>query len=62
MHVVTFIVALIFILVAAITFGFGLVKLRQNNSGQARSLISTGFLIGLLGVVVAAIIFGVFNL
>ena len=62
MHVVTFIVAMIFILVAALTFGFGLMKLHQNKNGQARGLINTGFLIGLLGVVVCAITFGVFNL
>jgi hypothetical protein len=53
---------MIFILVAALTFGFGLMKLHQNKNGQARGLINTGFLIGLLGVVVCAITFGVFNL
>jgi len=62
MHLVTFLVVLAFILVAAILFGLGLVKLHQNNNRQARGLISTGFMCGLLGIVVAVIIFGVFNL
>jgi len=61
MHFVTFIVAFVFVLVAAILFGRGLVKLYQGNE-QARSLISSGFMVGLLGVVIAAIIFGVFSL
>jgi hypothetical protein len=61
MHFVTFIVAFVFILAAAILFGRGLVKMYQGN-GKSRSLISSGFMVGLLGVLVAAIIFGVFNL
>jgi hypothetical protein len=61
MHLVSFIVALVFILAAAILFGRGLVKLYQGN-GQSRGLIGSGFMIGLLGVVIAAIIFGFFNL
>jgi hypothetical protein len=61
MHFVTFIVAFVFVLVAAILFGRGLVKLYQGNE-QARSLISSGFMVGLWGVVIAAIIFGVFSL
>jgi hypothetical protein len=61
MHFVTFIVAFIFILTAAILFGCGLVRLYQGN-GQSRSLIGSGFMVGLLGVVVAAITFGFFNL
>jgi hypothetical protein len=51
MHFVTFIVAFVFVLVAAILFGRGLVK-----------LYSSGFMVGLWGVVIAAIIFGVFSL
>jgi hypothetical protein len=61
MHFVTFVVAFVFILAAAVLFGRGLVKLYQGNE-QARSLISSGFMVGLLGVTVAAIIFGFFNL
>jgi len=61
MHFVTFIVAFVFILAAAILFGRGLVKMYQGN-GQSRSLISSGFMVGLLGVLVSAIIFGVFSL
>lgn len=62
MHLVTFIVVLVFILVAIFLFGRGLAKLYQKNNRQARGLISTGFMFGLMGVVIAAIIFGVFNL
>jgi hypothetical protein len=61
MHFVTFIVAFIFILAAAILFGRGLVKMYQGN-GQSRGLISSGFMVGLLGVLISAIIFGVFSL
>jgi hypothetical protein len=61
MHFVTFIVAFVFILAAAILFGRGLVKMYQGN-GQSRGLISSGFMVGLLGVLIAAIIFGVFSL
>jgi hypothetical protein len=61
MHFVTFIVALVFILIAAVLFGRGLVKLHQNNE-RARGLISSGFMVGLFGVVVAAVLFGFFSL
>ena len=61
MHFVTFIVAFVFILAAAILFGRGLVKLYQGNE-QSRSLISSGFMVGLSGVVIAAIIFGFFSI
>jgi hypothetical protein len=61
MHLVTFIVVFIFILVAAILFGRGLVRLYQGNT-KSRGLVSSGFMIGLLGVLVGAIIFGFFNL
>ena len=61
MHFVTFIVAFVFILAAAILFGRGLVKIYQGN-GQSRGLISSGFMVGLLGVLISAIIFGVFSL
>jgi len=46
---------------AAVLFGYGLVKLYREN-GRARDLISSGFMVGLLGVVIAAVIFGFFNL
>lgn len=61
MHFVTFVVAFVFILTAAILFGRGLVKMYQGN-GQSRGLISSGFMVGLLGVLISAIIFGVFSL
>lgn len=61
MHFVTFIVAAVFFLVAAVLFGRGLVKLYRDNN-KARGLISSGFAVGLLGVVAAAVIFGFFSL
>lgn len=61
MHLVTFIVALAFILVAAILFLVGLMQLHRNDP-RARSTISSGFMVGLAGVVIAAIVFGFFSL
>jgi hypothetical protein len=61
MYFISFIVALAAFLLAAIIFGRGLVKMHQN-SGKARGFISSGFMIGLLGVIAAAVIFGFFNL
>jgi FtsH-binding integral membrane protein len=61
MHLVTFIVALVFIVVAAILFGRGLVKLYQKKE-ESRGLISSGFMVGLWGVVIAVILFGFFSL
>lgn len=62
MHYVTLFVSLVFIVAAAIIFGLGLVRLYQKNNEGARSLISTGFMVGLWGVVIAAIIYGFFSL
>lgn len=61
MFFITFIVALVVFLIAAIVFGRGLVKLYQDNR-KARSYISSGFMVGLLGVIASAVIFGFFNL
>jgi hypothetical protein len=61
MHFVSFIVALVFILVAACLFGRGLVKLYQGKE-KSRSLISSGFMVGVWGIVVAVILFGFFSL
>jgi hypothetical protein len=61
MYFVSFILALVFILVAASLFGRGLVRIYQGNK-RARGLISSGFMVGLLGVITTAIIFGVFSL
>ena len=62
MHIVAFIVAIVFVLVAAILFLLGLVRLYRKESTKARGLIGSGFMVGLLGVVVTAIIFVGFNL
>ena len=61
MYLLTFIVALVFFLAAAIIFLYGLMQLHHDDR-RARSTISSGFMVGLAGVVIAAIIFGVFNL
>jgi FtsH-binding integral membrane protein len=62
MHFVTFIVALVFIVAAIILFSYGLVRLYQGNNDKSRSLIGSGFMVGLWGVVITAIIFGFFSL
>ena len=61
MHTVTFIVAFIFVALAAIFWGRGLVNIYRDRR-NARALVSTGFMIGLAGLVLAAILFGFFNL
>ncbi len=61
MHLVTFIIVAVFVLAAILFFGGGLIRLYRKNDERARSLISTGFMIGLLGVVIAVIIFDVFS-
>ena len=61
MPFVTFIIAIVFFLVAAILFVRGLIRLYENNE-SARGLISSGFIIGLVGVVICAVTFGFFSL
>ena len=61
MYFVSFIVALVFMVIAACLFGRGLVKLYRDNR-KARGLIATGYMFGLLGIVTSAIIFGFFNI
>jgi|GEM_PF-2372726 len=62
MFFVAFIVAFVLVLLAAILFGSGLVKIYQQNNARARGIMSTGFVFGLLGIVAAAIIFNIFNI
>lgn len=61
MNVVTFIVAFVFCLLAAIFSGYALVQLHRNNQ-KARGTLVTGFGFWLLGIVLAAILFGCFSL
>jgi uncharacterized membrane protein YidH (DUF202 family) len=61
MYFVTFIAALIIILVAAGIFIYGLAQYIQNKNAQARNNISRGYFIALIGIIAAAIIFGVFS-
>lgn len=60
MLTVTFVVAAIIFLTAAAFFIWGLVRLGRSDR-RALNTLTTGFGIGLFGVVVAAIIFGVFG-
>jgi predicted Co/Zn/Cd cation transporter (cation efflux family) len=61
MNMVTFIVAFVFCLVAAIISGCALVQLHRNNQ-KARNTLVTGFGFWLLGIVLSAILFGFFSL
>jgi ABC-type polysaccharide transport system permease subunit len=61
MHIVTFVVALIFCLPAAIIFSYGLAQLAKNKP-QARNTLVTGFGLWLSGIVLAAILFVFFSL
>lgn len=61
MHFVTFIVVGVFLVIAAIFFFSGLVNLHQGNE-KSRGLIGSGFMVGIWGIVIGAVIFGFFNL
>ena len=61
MYFVTFIAALVIILVAAGIFIYGLAQYVQNKNVQARDNISKGYFVALIGIIAAAIIFGVFS-
>jgi len=61
MHFVSFIVALVLFIIAAYLFGWGLVKLHQDNR-KARGLITGAFYVGLLVIIIPAILLGFFNL
>ena len=61
MYFVSFIVALVLFIIAACLFGWGLVRLHEDNQ-KARGLISSSFLVGLLVIIIPAILFGFFNL
>lgn len=61
MHTVTFIVVLVFSLIAAIIAGIGMARLSRNDA-RARNTLTTGFGFWLGGIVLAAILFGFFSL
>jgi Na+(H+)/acetate symporter ActP len=61
MHFVSFIVALVFVLIASCLFSLGLVNLYQGNE-KSRDLISSGLMVGVWGIVIAVILFGFFSL
>jgi uncharacterized protein YacL len=61
MHTVTFIVALVFFLIAGIISGFALAQMSRNEA-RARNTLTTGFSFWLFGIVLAAILFGFFSL
>ena len=62
MYFVTFIAALVILLVAAGIFIYGLAQYVQKKNAQARNNISRGYFVALVGIMAAAIIFGVFSL
>jgi hypothetical protein len=61
MYFVTFIAALVIILVAAGIFIYGLAQYVQEKNAEARNNISRGYFVALIGIIAAAIIFGVFS-
>ena len=61
MHTVTFIIALIFFLTAAIIAGYALAQISRNEA-RARNTFTTGFSFWLFGIVLSAILFGFFSL
>ena len=61
MFTVTFIVVVVSVVLAVLFWGRGLVFIFRGGD-KARGMLSTGFLIGICGVVIAAILYGFFNL
>jgi len=61
MPIVSFIILLVCILVAAGLFSYGL-RLLANNNAKAGSMMNLGFGIGLIGLILFAIIYGFFYL
>ena len=61
MHTVTFIVAGTIFFISGILYVVSLVKQSRDNT-KGRKLMTTGFGLWLLGIVVAAILFGLFSL
>ncbi|MDD5039425.1 MAG: hypothetical protein PHN78_08960 [Dehalococcoidales bacterium] len=61
MHTVTFVIALIFFLIAAIISGFAMVRI-SGDKANARSTLTAGFSFWLVGIVLASLLFGFFSL
>lgn len=59
-YFVTFAIVAVFVLLAVIFWARGLVNLYHSRA-KARDLLSTGFMIGIWGVILAAIVYGFFN-
>jgi hypothetical protein len=60
-YFVTFAIVAVFVILAVIFWARGLVNLHRERE-KARGLLSTGFMIGVWGVVLAAIVWGFFNI
>jgi FtsH-binding integral membrane protein len=60
-YTISFIIVAVFIVLAVVFWGRGLMNLYRSRE-KARNLLSTGFMIGLWGLVLALIVFGFFNL
>lgn len=61
MHTVTFIVAGIIFFISGILYITALIQQSRDNT-KGRGLMTTGFSMWLLGIVVAAVLFGFFSL
>ena len=62
MHVVSFIVFLVFFLLSAVIFWRSFIQMRQNNTLKARGLFSNALSIILVGIVISVVLFGFFDL
>ena len=61
MFIVTFIVALVFTIAAAIIFCRGLI-MQYNNDHRAQSTMRNGYLIWIFGILAACVIFVFFSI
>ena len=61
MHTVTFIVSGLIFLVSGIVYVTALVQQSRDNT-KGRGLMTTGFSLWLFGIIMAAILFGLFSL
>ena len=60
MYSLTFLVSLPLFVIAAVMFCYALARMARNDDQRARNIMTVGYGVGLLGVVVAAVVFGFF--
>ncbi len=61
MFIVTFLIALVFTIAAAVVFVRGLMKLYHNDQ-RAQAVMRNGYFIWVVGVLLACITFGFFSI